>query len=90
MSGDEKRANTRFAPCRFSLCSIFLDGRFIGQHNRDAVPNGVYATALDAFKTVAVGSRLHLFFAERAGEDFEKFFVYCHIFSYPVSRTVLV
>ncbi len=51
--------------------SIIIDGCFIDQHDGYAVLNGIYATALDAFEAVAVGSRLDLLFAQGTGEDFE-------------------
>ena len=51
---------------------VGLDRRFLDQHDRNVVPDGINPVTSDAFEALLVGRNLDVAFAFRASEDFEK------------------
>lgn len=56
----------------------FLDFCFVDQHYRDVIANGINAMTFYAFKPAAIRCEAHFLLAQRACQNFQKFFADCH------------
>src|SRR5579884_524300 len=52
--------------------ALVFDSRFIDQHDRDVVADGIHPMALDAFEAAAIGAKLEVGLAQRADEDIQQ------------------
>jgi hypothetical protein len=52
--------------------SLLLDLRFVDQHDRDVVANGVHALALDAFQAALIRLHLQFRFIRWTNQDVEQ------------------